>query len=200
VLLERLTERAREGENPPDPNEQLVNMGVTKTKSRTREKARATERRHEVRTMRAISKASCRISSFMSALLSWILCAAAAAADGGGGDPAPTGLRSSEEARSAACAAPPAPRLASSDILEGGWSGAAGHACPPSRGILSSLFLKGDGGGRLGEEEKQSRHRGRPRCSGICMYHCSLASSRRPESTEKLKVEIWASIYRSGPK
>lgn len=92
--------------------------------------------------MRAISKASCRISSFMSALLSWILCATAAAA--GGGDPAPTGLRSSEEARSIACAAPAGPRLASLDIRGDGWNGAARHASPSRE---SYSFLEGDGVG-----------------------------------------------------
>lgn len=97
------------------------------------------EREREVLTMRAISKASCRISSFISALLSWILCATAA------GDPAPTGLRSSEEARSIACAAPAGPRLASSDIRGGGWNGAARRASPSRE---SSSFLKGDGGRR----------------------------------------------------
>lgn len=81
----------------------------------------------------------------MSALLSWILCAVAAeAAAGGGGDPEPTGLRSSEDARTTACAAP---RLASSDILAGGWSRAElpGTLLPLEEGILW-LFLKGDGG------------------------------------------------------
>ena len=110
-----------------------------KTKSRAGGKEER-EGGHAGRTMRAISKASCRISSFMSALLSWILYAAAAAAAAGGGDPAPTGLRSSEEARSAACATPPAPRLASSDILGGG----AERSCR-ARLSLSSLCLASGG-------------------------------------------------------
>jgi hypothetical protein len=134
VLLERLTDR--EGiqikKNPQIPaNNPSTKGGATKTKSSAGREMAERKRGRKALTTRAISKASCRISSFMSALLSWILWAAAA----GGGDPAPTGLRSSEEARTTACAAPAGPCLASSDILGGGWSGAAGHASP-SRGML----------------------------------------------------------------
>jgi len=133
VLVERLTERTREKKIPQTPTKnQLSTWGQRGDGNQIESRKEEREGGHAARTMRAISKASCRISSFMSALLSWILCAAAAAA-AGGGDPAPTGLRSSEEARSAACAAPPAPRLASSDILGGGWSGAAGHGLSLSR-------------------------------------------------------------------
>lgn len=113
----------------------------------------------------------------MSALLSWILCAAAAAAAaGGGGDPAPTGLRSSEEARSAACAAPAGPRLASSDIL---WSG-DGAELPGTLLRLeeSSSFLKGDGG------------RGRSmRWSGICRVPTAYYSG---EAKVNLGALWWA--------
>ena len=134
VLVERLAERTREKKFPQTPTKnQLSTWGQRGDGNQIESRKEEREGGHAARTMRAISKASCRISSFMSALLSWILCAAAAAAAAGGGDPAPTGLRSSEEARSAACAAPPAPRLASSDILGGGWSGAAGHGLSLSR-------------------------------------------------------------------
>ena len=137
VLLERLTDR--EGIDRGKKKFPQIPRNNPSTRAERRKPNRAqeemAERGRKSLTMRAISKASCRISSFMSALLRWILCATAAAAAAGGGDPAPTGLRSSEEARITACAAPAGPRLASSDILGGGWSGAAGHASP-SRGIL----------------------------------------------------------------
>ena len=101
VPIERLTERTREREkNPQTPTKNQLAWGQRGPAMKTKSRAGGKEEReggHAGRTMRAISKASCRISSFMSALLSWILCAAAAAA-AGGGDPAPTGLRSSEEA------------------------------------------------------------------------------------------------------
>lgn len=148
VLLECLTDREGIDRKVPKwpnpiPNEEPVNKGSDGNQIERRKKAER-EQGHKVLTMRAISKASCRISSFMSALLSWILCATAVAVAAGGGDPEPTGLRSSEEARSIACAAPAGPRLASLDIRGDGWNGAARHASPSRE---SYSFLEGDGVG-----------------------------------------------------
>ena len=109
VLLERL---ANQKTQKPF---HIANRAIRIREQGNREEGGAGDR---VVTTRAMSKASWRSSSFMSALLSWILCPAAAAAPGGG-EPAAAGLRStSEEALSAAPPPPPpAKRLvASSDI------------------------------------------------------------------------------------
>jgi hypothetical protein len=189
VLLECLTDREGIDRKVPKwpnpiPNEEPVNKGSDGNQIERRKKAER-EQGHKVLTMRAISKASCRISSFMSALLSWILCATAVAVAAGGGDPEPTGLRSSEEARSTTCAAPAGPRLASSDILGGGRTDGAelpGTLLPLEE---PSSFLKGDGGRRWALERNLPRVQQRglekvnwERRGGLVAVGLGLKSSR----------------------